>query len=206
MLSYSTLWAISALESIHSASAAKWITAWTDPSLSPPPLFIFLPLTFIEAFQRNSPLAIHFLKWSYREKAYGVCVCVYVCLIINESECTFLFFSVFFSLIQLLVLLLFTHLSFLSVSVYLPLYFFPLLTPALSSPSISHPPVSVLPLSPPLSQGGCTTSWTSTPMLCARTAARPGPTSASTVLSTRRSPPPHPPTPPTPPRILGCRP
>lgn len=79
MLSYSTLWAISVPLPIHSASAAEWITARTDPSLSPPPLFIFLPLTFIEAFQRNSPLAIHFLKWSYREKAHGLCACVCAC-------------------------------------------------------------------------------------------------------------------------------
>lgn len=76
MLSYSTLWTISVPRLIHSASAAEWITAWTDPSFSPPPLFIFLPLTFIEAFQRNSPPAIHFLKWSYREKAHGLCACV----------------------------------------------------------------------------------------------------------------------------------
>lgn len=57
---------------IRSVSAAEWITAWTDPCLFPPPLFIFLALTFIEAFQRNTPLAIHFLKWSYSEKACGV--------------------------------------------------------------------------------------------------------------------------------------
>lgn len=79
MLSYSTLWGISVPPPIHSALAAEWITASTDPSLSPPPLFIFLPLTFIEAFQRNSPLAIHFLKWSYGEKAHGLCVCVCMC-------------------------------------------------------------------------------------------------------------------------------
>lgn len=71
-LSYSTLWAIPVPQPIHSASAAEWITAWTDPCLFPPPPFIFLVLTFIEAFQRNTPLAIHFLKWSYREKACGV--------------------------------------------------------------------------------------------------------------------------------------
>lgn len=51
-------------------SAAEWITACADPSLFPPPPFIFLALTFIEAFQRNIPLAIHFLKWSYGKKAH----------------------------------------------------------------------------------------------------------------------------------------
>lgn len=45
---------------------------WTDPCLFPPPPFIFHALTFIEAFQRNTPLAIHFLKWSHGEKARGV--------------------------------------------------------------------------------------------------------------------------------------
>lgn len=81
ILSYSTLWAIFISWPIHSASTPEWITLWTDPIFSPPPPFIFLPLTFIEAFQRISPLVIHFLKWNYREKAHGLCVRVYVCLV-----------------------------------------------------------------------------------------------------------------------------
>lgn len=58
---------------IHSASAVEWITARTDPSLASPraPLSISPALTFIEAFQRNPPPAIHFLKWSHREKKYN---------------------------------------------------------------------------------------------------------------------------------------
>lgn len=73
ILSYSTLWAIFILWPIHSASATEWITARTDPIFSPPPLFIFLSLTFIEAFHRISPLAIHFLKWNYRDLCADVC-------------------------------------------------------------------------------------------------------------------------------------
>lgn len=64
---------------------------WPLPHLSLPPFFIFLLLTFIEAFLRNSPLAIHFLKWSYRggKKACSV-PCVYV--IYKWSQAYFHFF------------------------------------------------------------------------------------------------------------------
>ncbi|CAF98668.1 unnamed protein product, partial [Tetraodon nigroviridis] len=68
--------------------------AWTDPCLFPPPPFIFLALTFIEAFQRNTPLAIHFLKWSHGEKACGVGV--RMCGIYKRAKRSFIFPPVFF--------------------------------------------------------------------------------------------------------------
>lgn len=79
---------------IRSVSAAEWITAWTDPCLFPPPPFIFLALTFIEAFQRNTPLAIHFLKWSYSEKACGVGV--RMCGIYKWAKQSFIFPQIYF--------------------------------------------------------------------------------------------------------------
>lgn len=79
---------------IRSVSAAEWITAWTDPCLFPPPPFIFLALTFIEAFQRNTPQAIHFLKWSYSEKACGVGV--RMCGIYKWAKQSFIFPQIFF--------------------------------------------------------------------------------------------------------------
>lgn len=67
---------------------------WTDPCLLPPPPFIFLALTFIEAFQRNAPLAIHFLKWSDGEKARGVGV--RMCRIYKRAKQSFIFPPMFY--------------------------------------------------------------------------------------------------------------
>lgn len=128
---------------IHSPSAAEWITAWTDPSLSPPPLFIFLLLTFIEAFQRNSPLAIHFLKWGYREKAHGpVCVCTCVWFR-NEPEQAFIFLRFFFLSVAFSVPLVCS--STLKERSLKPCFY----VPPYSSYSPLHPPLC-LSLSPPL--------------------------------------------------------
>lgn len=66
---------------------------WTDLCLFPPPPLIFLALTFIEAF-RNTPLAIHFLKWSHGGKARGVGV--RMCGIYKRTKQSFFFSSNFF--------------------------------------------------------------------------------------------------------------
>lgn len=109
--SYSTLWAISVPQPIHSVLAAEWITAWTDPCLFPPPPLIFLALTFIEAFPRNTPLAIHFLKWSYGEKAHGVGV--RMCGIYKWAKQFFLWFFFFSSfLVESLCFCVFSSFSF----------------------------------------------------------------------------------------------
>lgn len=69
VLKYSTLWAIScsAANPFSLSCGVDYCLNWPQP-LPSPIFFIFLLLTFIEAFQRNSPPAIHFLKWSYGEK------------------------------------------------------------------------------------------------------------------------------------------
>lgn len=151
---------------IRSVSAAEWITAWTDPCLFPPPPFIFLALTFIEAFQRNTPQAIHFLKWSYSEKACGVGV--RMCGIYKWAKQSFIFPQIFF--------------FYLFESLYSSVFsrFFSLfLSPSLHTSSPCPPP----------SQGCCSPFWMSTPTWCVRTVARLDVKKASTDSSKRGSPP-----------------
>lgn len=123
MLSYSTLWAISVPQPIHSARSCRvdYCLNWPQPlSL---PLFIFLALTFIEAFHRNSPLAIHFLKWSYREKAHGLCSCV--CAWFNKRATTHFHFSLFFIVVSLFFFFtIYVSECSLTLNLFSPFYLF----------------------------------------------------------------------------------
>lgn len=149
---------------------------WTDPCLFPTPPFIFLALTFMEAFQRNTPLAINFLKWSHREKARAVGV--HMCGIYKWAKQSFIFPQIFFYCTCL------TLLCFL----------FPTLVP---KPFLSSSPCTLPP------QGCCSAFWISTPAWCVRIVTRLALKTACTDSSTRGSHPAPQPTFRSPVGILG---
>lgn len=79
MLSYSTLLPISVPQPIHSALAAEWITAWTDPSLSPPPSFHFSCADIYWSLSEKFPSSHPFPKVELQRKSSRVvCVCMRV--------------------------------------------------------------------------------------------------------------------------------
>ncbi len=186
---------------------------WPQPL--PSPSFHFSSADIYWSLSEKFPSGHPFPKVELRRKSSRL-VCVCMCAwFINEPKQAFIFlrFSFFFPVtvsVSLACFWLSTSLSFLSTFLqscfYLPPYFFFFLTPAPSPPSVSLS-LSIFPtlhLPPFPSQGSCTAFWTSTPVWCVRIAARLDLTSASTVSSTRKSPPMRPQTRRTLPRILGC--
>lgn len=131
MLSYSTLWAISVPQPIRSALAAEWITAATDPSLSPPPSFHFSCADIYWSLSENFPSSYPFPKVELQRKSSRL-VCASTCVwFINEAEHAFIFHSFFSSFC-----LFFLFFDSLPVC---PLYLF--LSNTVSSPSIFLPPL-----------------------------------------------------------------
>lgn len=166
-LSYSILSAISSPQPRPFSPESEWVDYWL--SWDPPhhlhhhhhPLFIFLALTFIETFQRNTPPAIHFLKWSYggKKKKGSWRGCLYARVIYKWAGRSFIFLGVFFFFLLLPVTVSVPRVCSVNLNLfvlfilssqllfYIPPHFFPspLLTLIHLSPLLAHSPTPAAP-------------------------------------------------------------